>query len=1402
IFSSLKSVYNNINPSTLTGAIDIIVVKQEDGTFRCTPFHVRFGKLGVLQSLQKKVYVAINGETVDLWMQLGEAGEAVFIDETINADDKTQLPIDDIERHLEPSNVNTFLDPDNALDNALAAADNEHHTHLTNIDRSPQFVNKNLDIEKALNDPNILTTPTYAYEQAEKEQSVDVFNSTVKNNTNSQNPNQPTRSISFSMDPATNEIAGITTGKTDLLKNNTTTTATPPQQSTPPVKQRRRRRVKRNNMASSTAIPTSKLTDCSRYAKLPTKVSETFETYTTSKKNITYRIERHQKESISWKGREYGCSGRLNTKDHIKPDLRTSHLPDPDPEKLAVEKVVDMKKRCEHQLPYAAFQASSQVITDPQIAAAILSFESLSDGSDDDEFDRQIKNETAECKIDLETTTADLFNLFQRAGKFLFANQKRFLPPTHRKKSSKTTTLRKKKLSINKKSQYSDNNTDLSSGGGYYSDEFISDLHTPHLANVHHVKHFIRKSSSENDLNILQSHDLLEFLQKNQQQQSQQDLKPSTEDVEQQQPTSTIPVEPLDVENDLTPTNVKRNSSFQDEDNISLQYVDALSAVSRLNSIDSRKILFQTVANIETTTDSNDYKQQQEHQTESEQIDDDDVDLNIADMKTSRTASNPIAINFPSLQQNEGSQSPIQNHSTPKLTNNSSMSIIDTLLSKSAPTDNSEYISSSPININTNSIRLDQSRQSYYINGDFSPRYDSPLSPRPTSPKSDTEYELEKSVNKVDSSESEWQWKWGELPERPKDIRTQPQVQDGKRRGVLSWFGSSKKSPGDMYLDDIRSNRCDPSLYLPKLEQNRRPEDDQDSGKGYSMPQSPFREHETSCMLGDVQLSLCGNISKQLTINDDLFNKHFISYEQFITNTNVINDPNLVVRMNGKYYNWAVASRIMAAASIYHQKLPQETIDTLQEKHMTQEPTKPIYTSERRGWWSWGKKAETPVDSSTKTITGNTTQRNKNDQLTSSTDMEPCLKSNQSFDGTNKMRSISKADDSELEDNEVTKITADIEEKAAANRQQVQDQEQQPQHAIPKLGHQQSTGRKKMILSSDQLKKLNLKLGMNKIQFSVTTALQGTTVVESYIFLFDYLTKFVISDIDGTITRSDALGQILPLVGKDWSHDGIAEFFNAIQENGYQFVYLSARAIGQSRITRDFLRNIKQCGCSLPPGPLLISPDSLMTALYREVIAKKPEEFKIECLKNIASLFPDKNPFYAGFGNRINDQWAYTAVGIPLTRIFTINPRGEVVRQKLQALQSSYRNLHEVVDLIFPPMDHACSETYSAFTYWRSDPIHSDTLVQQKLENEMRESLEESAQQQLLLKSKDKAQVGKNKSKTQIPSSTTATKKEQVAPTTQTAAGAPAPTTTPLAITKTKNNEKLVIAPGATTSPN
>lgn len=53
--SNFRVFYNEINAATLTGAIDVIVVEQPDGSFTCSPFHVRFGKLGVLRSREKVV---------------------------------------------------------------------------------------------------------------------------------------------------------------------------------------------------------------------------------------------------------------------------------------------------------------------------------------------------------------------------------------------------------------------------------------------------------------------------------------------------------------------------------------------------------------------------------------------------------------------------------------------------------------------------------------------------------------------------------------------------------------------------------------------------------------------------------------------------------------------------------------------------------------------------------------------------------------------------------------------------------------------------------------------------------------------------------------------------------------------------------------------------------------------------------------------------------------------------------------------------------------------------------------------------------------------------------------------------------------------------------------------------
>uniref|UniRef100_A0A8C8VN46 Lipin 1 n=1 Tax=Pelusios castaneus TaxID=367368 RepID=A0A8C8VN46_9SAUR len=279
--------------------------------------------------------------------------------------------------------------------------------------------------------------------------------------------------------------------------------------------------------------------------------------------------------------------------------------------------------------------------------------------------------------------------------------------------------------------------------------------------------------------------------------------------------------------------------------------------------------------------------------------------------------------------------------------------------------------------------------------------------------------------------------------------------------------------------------------------------------------------------------------------------------------------------------------------------------------------------------------------------------------------------------------------------------------------------DEDPRAAKPNLGSLQTTSsslsllsgisyKKTLRLTSDQLKSLKLKNGPNDVIFSVTTQYQGTCRCEGTIYLWNWDDKVIISDIDGTITRSDTLGHILPTLGKDWTHQGIAKLYHKVSQNGYKFLYCSARAIGMADMTRGYLHWVNERGTVLPQGPVLLSPSSLFSAFHREVIEKKPEKFKVQCLTDIKHLFyPNTDPFYAAFGNRSADVYSYKQVGVSLNRIFTVNPRGELVQEHAKTNISSYVRLCEVVDHVFPLLkrthssDFPCSDTYSQFTYWR-----------------------------------------------------------------------------------------------------
>ena len=45
--------------------MDVIVVQQPDGSFRSSPFHVRFGKLKLLKSARKQVIISVNDRESD-----------------------------------------------------------------------------------------------------------------------------------------------------------------------------------------------------------------------------------------------------------------------------------------------------------------------------------------------------------------------------------------------------------------------------------------------------------------------------------------------------------------------------------------------------------------------------------------------------------------------------------------------------------------------------------------------------------------------------------------------------------------------------------------------------------------------------------------------------------------------------------------------------------------------------------------------------------------------------------------------------------------------------------------------------------------------------------------------------------------------------------------------------------------------------------------------------------------------------------------------------------------------------------------------------------------------------------------------------------------------------------------
>uniref|UniRef100_W5NIZ1 phosphatidate phosphatase n=1 Tax=Lepisosteus oculatus TaxID=7918 RepID=W5NIZ1_LEPOC len=523
----------------------------------------------------------------------------------------------------------------------------------------------------------------------------------------------------------------------------------------------------------------------------------------------------------------------------------------------------------------------------------------------------------------------------------------------------------------------------------------------------------------------------------------------------------------------------------------------------------------------------------------------------------------------------------------------------------------------------------------------------------------------------------------GETP-RPLAESEEPYPPAGQPRPASKTDSPSKRKDkrsrhlgaDGVYLDDITELEPEvAALYFPKSSDASGPGRSSSENGARSANQSPQSVGSSgmdsgvdsfSDQIGDlpsIAISLCGGLTDNKEITKEQFQEKEVSYQQFADNPAIIDDPHLVVKIGNKYYNWTTAAPIMLAMQAFQKPLPKTAVENIMKEKMPKKGG--------RWWFSWRG-------------------RNSSVKVESNSEQGANLKGEEA----GKMASVSRLKDESSSSDEDHRTA---EQSSAAT--------QQDSVSLSSTG---VSYKKTLRLTSEQLVSLQLKDGPNDVVFSVTTQYQGTCRCEGTIYLWSWNDKIVISDIDGTITRSDTLGHILPTLGKDWTHQGIARLYHKVSQNGYKFLYCSARAIGMAGMTRGYLHWVNERGTMLPQGPVLLSPSSLFSALHREVIEKKPEKFKIECLTDIKNLFyPNTQPFYAAFGNRATDVYSYKEVGVPLNRIFTVNPKGELIQEHAKTNISSYVRLCEVVDHVFPLMtrkdssDFPCSDTFSHFNYWR-----------------------------------------------------------------------------------------------------
>uniref|UniRef100_A0A915J1E4 phosphatidate phosphatase n=1 Tax=Romanomermis culicivorax TaxID=13658 RepID=A0A915J1E4_ROMCU len=482
---------------------------------------------------------------------------------------------------------------------------------------------------------------------------------------------------------------------------------------------------------------------------------------------------------------------------------------------------------------------------------------------------------------------------------------------------------------------------------------------------------------------------------------------------------------------------------------------------------------------------------------------------------------------------------------------------------------------------------------------------------------------------------------------------------------------------------------------------------------------------------GDLSLALFDSSVDLRTLTDDRFVSRLVTFEQLNANPELIFSPDLIIKWSNKYYKYAAAMPILLSMIIYQRPLTDYSINRLLEKYhnpfvnndpsnlqiavdtttnvaenftvpappsptgaiTTAPPTSPsIIRSSKKAdhsgvssWFSWRRGSSTEPDM-------------KQDGDIMIMDKSSC--SPPQF-----------GSDEQLHSPPLSEELNDYHERDSVSPNQALDRGALSDSEIDRPQKRTAAARYKrsLYLTSEQLKTLNLRYGLpNHAVFSVTTKYQGTSTCECDIYLWRYNDKIVVSDIDGTITKSDVLGHILPIVGWQWEHLNVVELYGKIMDNGYKFIYLTARAIGQSHQTKDYLRSIKQNNKNLPEGPLLLSPTSLFMALHRSKRAKFESKKAAPLVSmnrkggaawylamNYQHILDLVDQIFPPLGDSLPIIDGIHAQNQPL---FTLNDDSPSI-SSLSIISDSI----PIVNANQKGLSFTCPEEYSSYSYWRQN---------------------------------------------------------------------------------------------------